>query len=689
MCIGGICKLKEYWKMKQIKNHLITIQYFIVILMVAFVFGDRLSAQEVGQVEDEDFFEMSLEELMEVPIVVSASRQAQKMGELSAPVTVITAEDIHYSGLTTIPEILQFVPGVDMLQIDRNRFAVGVRGLHDIYSDRVLSLIDGRIADSATSGGPRFPRLTIFLEDIERIEIVRGPGGAAWGANAFTGVINIITKGPEETLGFFSSTNITHFGDSYTHLRWGGSADKWSWRQSIGYEDRESSDEAIENDNFYSHDFARNWRFDGKAFYRMSEATKWTFGLGYSHLISGDFEFGNSPLGENNRLETFRSFAKVDHKFDDDTSGYLQLFNNIAMVKEPALLKYFESETDIEGQLNFTPIARHKMSVGGNFRWIRIDGERSADAQEFVYHGAPLDEYWAGLFAIDRWEITDRLTLEGQIRGDWYSETQTDWSTRLTSLYALDEQKEHVVRFSFAKAFRAPLIILRKGSAKRIAHPLVPGAYLLNLTPPDGLDNEETYSLEAGYVGKIAEGMTLRVDGYYQRFEHLIGFTTVADPLAIGRTFFVPANVDGADSWGVETELAIEGKTGKLSAWYAYNDFEPDQSGQAFRAYLPAKHKVGLTGRLFLDDGWTLNGNYKFTSVTDGEHANPLNVINPARSHRLDLGVAKEVFNGRGELMIGVSNLLDRTNDSISGVGMLTDHETPGRMLFVRLQLRF
>lgn len=217
----------------------------------------------------------------------------------------------------------------------------------------------------------------------------------------------------------------------------------------------------------------------------------------------------------------------------------------------------------------------------------------------------------------------------------------------------------------------------------------MPGAYLLNLIPPDGLDNEETYSLEAGYVGKIAKGLTLRVDGYYQRFEHLVGFTTVADPLAIGRTFFVPANVDGADSWGVETELAIEGKTGKLSAWYAYNDFEPDQSGQALRAYLPAKHKVGLTGRLFLDDGWTLNGNYKFTSVTDGEHANPLNVINPARSHRLDLGVAKEVFNGRGELMIGISNLLDRTNDSVSGVGMLTDHETPGRMLFVRLQLRF
>ncbi len=648
------------------------------------VFAASAEPNEAG-----DLFEMSIEQLMDVE-VVSASRQAQKMGELSVPVSIITADDIHYSGLMSIPEILQFAPGVDVLQIDRNRYAVGVRGLHEIYSDRLLSLIDGRAAGSVTSGGPAFPRLPIFLEDIERIEIVRGPGGAAWGANAFTGVVNIITKDPEDCLGWLASTRWDQFGDSYSQVRWAETQGKWSWRQSVGYEDRESSDSAIDGDNFLSHDFSRNWRFDGKAIYRATEATKMSFGLGYSYLKSGDFEFGNRFLGKNNRLNTLRSFVRIDHEFDDETSGYLQVFSNHNSVKEPALLDYYENENDIEGQLNFAVAENHRMSVGGNFRWVRIDGEGSSDPQTFIYHGAPLNEYWGGLFAIDRWQASERLTIEGQVRGDWYSETQKDWSGRLTALYALDEAKDHVLRLSTANAFRAPLIILRQGTAQRIAHPFVPGVFLLNLLEPtEDLHNEETYSLEAGYTGRFTRNVTLRADTYYQRFESLIGFKTVADPLAIGRSFFMPDNIDGADSWGTEVQLILEGKRGTLSTWYAYNDFEPDQGHQEIRAYLPAKHKVGATARLFLDDDWTVNLNYKFTDVTSGDHANPLNRVSPGPSHRLDLAFSKRCFKGNGELIFGVSDMFSKDNDPVPGVGAVTMHDTPGRTFFVEMQLRF
>ena len=84
----------------------------------------------------------------DMPVVISASRQPQSADWLSVPVSIITAEDIHYSGHTNLPEILQYTPGVDVLRIDRNRYAVGVRGLHDVYSDRTLVLIDGRNAYS-------------------------------------------------------------------------------------------------------------------------------------------------------------------------------------------------------------------------------------------------------------------------------------------------------------------------------------------------------------------------------------------------------------------------------------------------------------------------------------------------------------------------------------------------------------
>ena len=652
--------------------------------------GVGASAVEQPQEQASSLFDMPLEALMNVEIVVSAARQWQKIGEVSVPVSVITAEDIHYSGLTSIPEILQFVPGMDVLQIDRNRYAVGVRGLHEVYSDRMLGLIDGRSADSINTGGPRFPQWPILMEDIERIEIVRGPGGAAWGANAFNGVVNIITKEPEDCLGWLTSTQFNQFGDSYSSIRGAEKMGKWSWRQSVGYQSQVSSDEAIDSDDFYSHDFSRNLRFDNKVVYRATEDTKISFGLGYSYLESGDFEFGGRLLDKNNRINTMRFFTRVDHDFARETSGYLQFFSNLSTAIEPALLEYSENENDIEGQINFVPAEGHRASVGGNFRLVHIDGERSSDPQTFVFHGSPVTENWAGLFAMDRWDITDRLTLEGQIRGDNYSETQLDWSARIAGIYALDDEKNHVLRLGGARAFRAPAITIRQGSAQRIPHPFVPGAYLLNLVPaPEDLHNEGMYSLEAGYTGRITKMLTIRADGYYQRFEHLIGFAALPDPLSIGRIFFTTANIDGADAWGSEVELAVEDRRGKLSVWYAYNDFQTDQEEQPLRAYLPATHKVGLTGRLYLNEGWTLNLNYRYTDVTSGEHANPLNPTNPGPSNTLDLTVAKRLFKDNGELLMGVANLLAEDNDAVSAVGALTDHETPGRMFFARMQLKF
>ena len=668
----------------------------MVIGLIVFGPAPHSFAQQQGANEPEDLFEMSIEELMEVE-VVSASRQAQKIDRLSVPVSVITAEDIHYSGLTNIPEILQFTPGVDMLKLDRFRYAVGVRGLHESISDRVLCLIDGRTADNPTYGGPDFYSLPILLEDIDRIEIVRGPGGAAWGANAFTGVINIITKKPEDVLGYLGSTTITEFGDTFTHLRWAEKQGKWSWRFSTGYEDIKSSDDAIDGgasyksftgssfmdgligfDSFTARDFSRNWRFDTEAIYRASKMTEIDFGIGYSHLESGDFELmGYFPM-KDIRSELVRSFAKIDHKFEDGSTGYLQWFGNFWSANQPNSAKYKTSENHFEGQYNFVPAERHQTSIGGNFRWTHINTDRD-NVQQVSYPGEPYNEYFAGLFAIDRWQAADRLTLEGQIRGDWYSETKTDWSARLSALYALDEKKDHIVRVSAAKAFRTPFVALRKVSMQRV--PFM-GTYLVNILPVDGhLENEETWSLEAGYTGKLADGLTLRADTYYQRFEDLIGGVNVGGP-----TNWRIDNIVGATSYGAECELAMETKQGKFTVWYAYNDFEVDQSGQSIRSFLPAQHKTGLTGRLFLPDNWTFNANYKFTNTTPGD---PFTGNDVGSSNWLDLTISKEIAGGKGELMIGVSDLLNKTHDPIRECSTFTAHETPGRMFFARVQLKF
>jgi len=661
----------------------------VTCLVFSWFFFDEVYASGNQPDESEDYFEMSIEKLMEVQVVVSASRQEQKINELSVPVTVITAEDIHYSGLTSIPEILRFAPGVDVLEVDRNHYSIGIRGMHEVFSERLLTLVDGRPADSVSTGGPRFQRFPIFLEDVEQIEIVRGPGGASWGANAFTGVINIITKDPDQCLGTFSSFTVNDFGDAYTFLRTVEKKGNLSLRHSLGYESWVSSDDAIRNDDFSSHDFGRNIKYDGKGVYRPNDGTKISFGLGYANLESGDFDFGGGSVGKNDRNTSLRAFVKAERDFGNETSGYLQLFSNYYTIKEQSLLKYSELENGFEGQLNFSPAHDHKSSIGVDIRWVRIDSDRTGDPTEFVYHNTPANEYWVGLFALDRWQVSDRLTIEGQIRVDDYSEVQLDWSGRLSALYAIDDKKNHILRVSTAKAFRAPLMSVSGGSCQRIPHPLVPGTYLLNLVEAHDLKDEETWALEAGYTGKLAEGVLLQVNNYYQRFDRLIGFNTLADPLGIGRTFFVADNIDGADSWGTEVELSFESKVGKLSLWYAYNDFQTDKDDQPIRAYLPARNKAGLTGRMPLGEGLTFNLNYRFTTRTSGEHANPLNVTNPGSSNRLDLSIAKKIFKGNGEIMFGIIDLLCKDNDPVSAVGSLTDHETPGRTFFARVQLHF
>ena len=691
-----------------VTSNLFSIKRLVYLLMFLAVLGSWSQALGAPAEPNKaaDLFEMSIEQLMEVE-VISASRQAQKIGELSVPVSVITADDIHYSGLTSIPEILQFAPGVDVIRLSRERYAVGVRGLHDLISDRTLALINGRSAESPLFGGSEFYRYPVLLEDIERIEVVRGPGGAAWGANAFTGVINIITKKPEDVLGGFVSTNIDEFGDSYTHLRYAEKNGKWSWRTSVGYSDYESSDEAgagryvsgnqtltgnpllgMGFNDFSARDYFRSFLFSGEAFYNYSENTVISFGTDYSHNVLGSYEFlGYYPSG-NGWHETVRSYAKLDHQFDDGSSGYLQWSGNFANSWVPCLMKWFTMQNDIEGQYNFKVGDSHDVSVGGNLRFIRISTE-TRNPSDLIYSGEPYDEQLVGMFLIDRWHANDRLTFESQIRGDWYSETQTDWSTRLSALYALDDPKDHTLRFSFAKAYRSPLANLRETSTNRLslAGMGFPGFWAINAMAPSDLENEETWALEAGYTGRLTDSLTLRADTYYQRFTKLIGYRIIPDPLPLGRSFYRPDNIDGADSWGTELELAVERKTGRLSAWYAYNDFQEDISHQMIRSYAPAQHKVGLTGRLFLDDGWTLNANYRYAGTTPV--VGDTTIFDVGASHRLDLAVAKKFAEGRGELMIGVSDVFNKTNGPNFGIGEVTAHETPGRTFFVAMQLRF
>src|SRR4051794_16699838 len=166
---------------------------------------------------------MNLEDLMNVK-VTSVSKKEQKLSRTAAAVFVINQEDIRRSGATNIPDILRMAPGVDVEQLDANAWAISVRGFNSRYSNKVLVLIDGRTVYTPSFSGVFWEHLDMPLEDIERIEVIRGPGATVWGANAVNGVISIITKASGETSGGLASAG----GGSQTKalglLQYGGKA---------------------------------------------------------------------------------------------------------------------------------------------------------------------------------------------------------------------------------------------------------------------------------------------------------------------------------------------------------------------------------------------------------------------------------------------------------------------------------
>jgi iron complex outermembrane receptor protein len=168
-----------------------------------------------------DLNQLSLAELGDVK-VTTASKEPEQVWRTPAAVYVLTQDDIHRSGATSIPELLRLVPGVEVGRIDSDHWSIGIRGFESGFSKYVLVLIDGRSVYTPLFEGVYWDVQNVLLEDVDRVEVIRGPGGTIWGANAVNGVINIITKHASETHGtqtYISGGNIDQAGGT---VRYGG-----------------------------------------------------------------------------------------------------------------------------------------------------------------------------------------------------------------------------------------------------------------------------------------------------------------------------------------------------------------------------------------------------------------------------------------------------------------------------------
>lgn len=321
-----------------------------------------------------DFADRSLEDLMNVE-VTSVSKKEQKMSQVAAAIFVITGEDIRRSGATNIPDLLRMVPGMDVGQINSNTWAVSARGFNHELADKLLVLIDGRAVYTAMFGGVNWDTQDVPLEDIERIEVIRGPGGTIWGANAVNGVINIITKKAGDTPGGLITGGGGTAERGFGTAQYGGAlGNNFNYRVFAKDLNRGSTPDVSEGDS--SHDtwylLHGGFRIDGN----LSPADSVT--------VQGDIYNGNEgaqlvhttldPPGNENvlrraELHGGNVLGRWDHVFANGSDATLQVYFDRTARYGPESNGILNT-VDFDFQHHLASIGRHDLIWGLGYRHV-------------------------------------------------------------------------------------------------------------------------------------------------------------------------------------------------------------------------------------------------------------------------------------------------------------------------------
>ncbi|MGD0437074.1 MAG: TonB-dependent receptor plug domain-containing protein, partial [Bryobacteraceae bacterium] len=357
------------------------------LLIVVALASASASAQRVGAPTDDDLTNLSVEDLFQLE-VTSVGRKAQELSKAPAAIFVLTAEDIRRSGATSIPEALQWVAGLTVMSVDGMRWTISARGSASLYSDKMLVMIDGRSLYTPLFGGVLWDLVDVPLENIERIEIVLGPGAVMWGPNAMNGVINIITKKARDTKGGQVSVASGNQLRGSVMARWSDGSDKLAYQVWTKLED---INPAFSSPGFYLPSIGEvvrqpqpvtdlntqsarvGFRVDGQP----SEKDQW--------MVQGDLYKlgGQEDLGYPVLIPTVSDFL-TSHTGAD--GGFLQaLWTRTSAPGNESTLQV----TYDRNQINYDFVA-------GDFNNLTVDYQKrfeTSDRNE-VYWGVGFQQYW-------------------------------------------------------------------------------------------------------------------------------------------------------------------------------------------------------------------------------------------------------------------------------------------------------
>ena len=325
------------------------------------------------QTGDEQLKSLTLEQLGNIE-VTTVTKEPEVLWKTPAAIYVITQQDIQRSGATTIPEALRLAPGVEVAQITADEWAIGIRGFNSRLSRSVLVLIDGRIVYSPLTAGVYWEVQDYVMEDIDRIEVIRGPGGTIWGPNAVNGVINIITKSSKDTLGGLTAGGAGNVEQGFGEARYGGSG-----AQNLTY--RIYGKGFSSAPGYHALPPAYDAWQGGQAGFRMD----WSDGARDSYTLSGDAYY--QSFGESASTSSYNPPANYTFFGQVPLSGGNLLFNwkrKLTDKKDLQITAYYDQTSRHE--LNFGDV-RNTFNVDGQYRFPLPRQEITTGLGLYASHG--------------------------------------------------------------------------------------------------------------------------------------------------------------------------------------------------------------------------------------------------------------------------------------------------------------
>lgn len=496
--------------------------------------------------------EMSLEELMNVE-VTTVSKTPQLFSTIPAAVTVISNEEIRRSGATTIPDILRLVPGVHVARIDANKWAVSIRGFTDRFANKLLVLMDGRVVYDPLYAGTFWDIQDTVFEDIDRIEVIRGPGGTIWGSNAVNGVINIITKSAKETHGGYVSagggTKERGFGD----FRYGGKAGNADFRVYGKYVNRDDSFEGHDEWNISRAGFRTDWDNQDKNAFTVqgdiydgqleSTLTQWSRTAPLSTLVDIRDDANGGNL-----------LARFVHTISDKSDLQGQVYYDYTY--RNAVHVEIERHTgDFDLQYRFPIFENQEIIVGSGYR-VTTDDTTGTAVSSFIPEDRR-DDVWSW-FVQDEIKLVENLltlTLGSKFEINDYTGFEYQPSGRLA--YYLNDKT--TVWGSISRAVRTPT----PADVHSVTEfPILSSAggtttSIIN-RGQDEYKSEELISYESGFRTQIQEQVSLDISGFYNEYSDLRTAEQYAPDLSGAPLIIQPVSLENnmaARTYGGELTL--------------------------------------------------------------------------------------------------------------------------------------